>query len=202
MMQSVPSWRVCGGLFLTFARIALFVLGGGFAIVPIVEAEYVRRRRCLTEEAFADLLAVVQVSPGIMAANTAAFVGFRLAGWRGAFSAVAGAAFPSFVIICVVAMFFARLPTDGAVLQGAFLGIRAAVCGLVLSTACRMWRRIMVSPFAWCLAGSCFFGMVVLGVNAGLLIVVCAMAGLIRQLCGVKTAVSVLADRAPDGDLP
>lgn len=177
--------KVYADLFFTFARIALFVLGGGFAIVPIVEREFVRKRKSLSEDEFADLLAVIQITPGIMAANSAVYVGNKLAGFWGGFWALLGAAVPSFIIICFIASGFANLNTENVWLQGAFNGVRAAVCGLAAGTAWRMRKRILISMRAWVLV-SMAVALLLLKVNPALVILGGAAIGIISEYLAPK----------------
>lgn len=172
--------KVHADLFFTFARIALFVLGGGFAIVPIVEREFVRKRKSLSEDEFADLLAVIQITPGIMAANSAVYVGNKLAGFWGGFWALLGAAVPSFTIICFIAAGFADLETENVRLQAAFNGVRAAVCGLAAGTAWRMRKKILVSPKAWVLAAAAV-ALLLFKVNPALVILGGAAIGIASE---------------------
>lgn len=172
--------RIYADLFFTFARIALFVLGGGFAIVPIVEREFVRKRKRLSEDEFTDLLAVIQITPGIMAANSAVYVGNKLAGFWGGFWALLGAAIPSFAIICFIAAGFANLETENVRLQSAFNGVRAAVCGLAAGTAWRMRKKILVSPRAWILTAVAV-GLLLLKVNPALVILGGAAIGIVSE---------------------
>lgn len=171
-------------LFLTFFRIAFCVLGGGFAIVPMVEHEFVAKRKTMTDEEFADLLAVVQSVPGLMAANSAVYIGMRFRGVAGAAAALAGVALPSIVAILLVACVFGRELGAGESpwLAGAFLGIRAALCGLILSTAWRNGAKTLRSPFAWCLFLVAAFLLIVLKVNPAWVILGGAATGVLREL--------------------
>ncbi|MBP5290727.1 MAG: chromate transporter, partial [Paludibacteraceae bacterium] len=85
-------------LFWTFFKIGAFTLGGGYAMIPLVQREVVDNRRWLGEEEFLDLIALAQSAPGIIAVNTAVFVGYKVGGWRGLVLSVLGATLPSFLI--------------------------------------------------------------------------------------------------------
>ena len=119
-------------LFLTFARIGGLTFGGGYAMLPILQREVVEKRHWATEEELMDYYAIGQCTPGIIAVNTATFVGQGLAGSIGGIVATLGVVFPSLIIITVIAAFiqnFAHL----AIVQNAFAGIRVCVCVLIFN---------------------------------------------------------------------
>lgn len=144
--------RRCAILFWTFARIALFVLGGGLAMLPVIEETFAVKRKLLTEEEVLDMVAVSQTIPGVVAANCAVYVGMKVAGFLGAVSALAGAVLPSFVIILLIAVFFPSLDPQNPLLVGLFNGVRAAVTALIVCTAYRMFRKNCRAAFEIALA--------------------------------------------------
>ena len=93
-------------MFFTFMRIGLFTIGGGYAMIPLIEEQVVRRKQWLTAEELIDLIAVAQSCPGIFAVNISIFVGYRRQGIRGAFLCALGAVLPSFLIILAIALVF------------------------------------------------------------------------------------------------
>ena len=116
-------------LFTTFFKIGAFTLGGGYAMIPLVQREVVDRRGWIAEEEFLDLIALAQSAPGVIAVNTAVFVGCKIAGWRGVVMSVLGATLPSFLIILLIAMCFTRFREYPQV-EAVFKGIRPAVVAL------------------------------------------------------------------------
>ncbi|MGI6586083.1 MAG: chromate transporter, partial [Lutisporaceae bacterium] len=94
-------------IFLTFFKIGSFTIGGGYAMLPIIQREVVGNKKWLGEEEFLDSIAVTNSLPGPLAINCATFVGYRTAGYAGAAAAALGAVMPSFLIILVIAIFFA-----------------------------------------------------------------------------------------------
>lgn len=170
-------------LFVTFFRIALCVLGGGFAIVPMVEHEFVNKRKLLTDEDFADLLAVIQSIPGLMAANSAIYIGMRLRGFVGAIVALGGVALPSILAILLIALLFGQnIDTGGRRwLEGCFMGIRAGLCGLILATAWRNGRKTLQSPFAWMVFAVAIVLLIPLQINPAIVILLGAAAGVLRE---------------------
>ncbi len=116
-------------LFLIFAKIGLFTLGGGYAMLPLMERELVGPY--LSKQDFLDITAVAQSAPGIMAINVAILTGQRLHGLPGAVCAACGAALPSFIIILAIALFFRQF-ADNPVVRRVFRGVRPAVVALIL----------------------------------------------------------------------
>ena len=118
-------------LFGSFFKIGLFTFGGGYAMVPLIEAEVIERKKWLPQSEFLDLLTLAQSSPGPIAINTSVFIGYKVRGLRGAAAAALGAVLPSFIIILIVAIFFAEI-RHNAIVEAAFKGMRPAVVALIV----------------------------------------------------------------------
>ncbi len=116
--------------FLTFLKIGLFTIGGGYAMIPLIEREVVERRQWLKREEFLDLMSLSQALPGVFAVNFSIYIGHRLRGLRGSLALAAGVVLPSFVIILLVAMFFSAF-ADNRVVEAIFRGVRPAVVALI-----------------------------------------------------------------------
>lgn len=116
--------------FFIFVKIGLFTIGGGYAMVPLIEEEIVSRRKWLAKEEFIDLLALAQSAPGIFAVNISIFIGYRLRGIRGSLVTALGTILPSFLIILAIALFFHNFK-DNATVERIFKGIRPAVVALI-----------------------------------------------------------------------
>lgn len=127
-------------LFTIFLKIGAFTLGGGYAMLTMVEQAIVARKRYLGKDEFWDMIAVVQTLPGVFAINTALYVGYKLRGKRGAFVSAVGAALPSFVAILLIAMFFTEIK-DNEVVERIFRGVRPCVVALILVPAIRLIRK-------------------------------------------------------------
>ena len=130
-------------LFLTFARIGGLTFGGGYAMLPILQREVVEKKKWTTEEELMDYYAIGQCTPGVIAVNTATFVGQGLAGPIGGIVAPLGGGVPSRIIITVIAAFiqnFAHL----AIVQNAFAGIRVCVCVLIFNAVVKLWKKAVV----------------------------------------------------------
>lgn len=116
--------------FKTFFKIGAFTLGGGYAMIPIIEAEVVDKYKWIKKEEFLDLIAIAQSCPGVFAINVSIFIGYKLRKLRGALCTSLGTALPSFIIILLIAMFFKRFE-DNAMVEAIFRGIRPAVVALI-----------------------------------------------------------------------
>ena len=130
-------------LFLTFARVGACTFGGGYAMLPILQREIVEKKEWATEAELTDYFAIGQCTPGVIAVNTATFVGQKQKSIPGGIVATLGLVFPSIVIILVIAAFlqnFADLP----VVIHAFAGVRACVCALILSSVLKLRKSSLV----------------------------------------------------------
>ena len=119
-------------IFWSFLKIGAFTFGGGYAMIPLIQHEVIHRRRWIEERDFLDLLTLAQTAPGPIALNTAVFVGYKRRGYLGALSAIMGVIVPSFVVILIVAIFFASI-RDNAYVDAAFKGMRPAVVALIVA---------------------------------------------------------------------
>lgn len=131
-------------LFKTFFRIGIFTIGGGYAMIPLIEADVVDKRHWVSKEEFMDLVAVAQSCPGIFAANLSIFIGYRLRLLRGAMAAVAGTVLPSFVCILAIALCFHDFK-DYPVVEAMFRGIRPAVVALMAVPTFNMARTAHIN---------------------------------------------------------
>lgn len=132
-------------LFWVFLKIGTFTLGGGYAMIPLIQREIVDRKRWIDEEEFLNMIALAQAAPGIIAVNSAIFIGWRCGGWKGVVGAVAGAVLPSFVIILAIAMVFQNYKDQPAV-EAVFKGIRPAVVALI---AAPLWKMAKSAKISW-----------------------------------------------------
>lgn len=134
-------------LFLTYFKIGTFTLGGGYAMLPLIQREIVERKHWISEEEFVNMIALAQAAPGLIAVNSAIFIGWRCGGWKGVLGAVLGAVLPSFVIILTIAMIFSEWKNHPAV-EAIFKGIRPAVVALIVAPLVGMAKREIVSKKA------------------------------------------------------
>ncbi len=152
-MPEIPYWKKLWILFFTFAQIATLVVGGGYAILPVVEETFSKKNNWLTSEELLDMMGLVQTVPGIIACNSAIYVGRKVAGFGGILAAAFGVCLPSVLIILCIAIFFPDLDPKNPWLLGAFRGVRACVTALVTMTAFRMAKKVLKSWFEYTIAG-------------------------------------------------
>lgn len=126
-------------LFYTFAFVGVTTFGGGAAMLPILQREIVDKRGWATEEELTDYYAIGQCTPGIIAVNTATFIGYKRKGILGGVIATLGMIFPSIIIITAIAAFLSGF-ADLEFVKDAFAGIRACVCVLILSAVIKLWK--------------------------------------------------------------
>lgn len=130
-------------LFFTFAKIGLCTFGGGYAMLPILQRELVDNKGWATEEELADYYAVGQCTPGVIAVNTATFVGYNQMGWLGGVVATLGVVFPCLVIIMAIAAFLSNFMHLDVVVH-AFNGVRAGVVALIFSSILKLLKTSLV----------------------------------------------------------
>ena len=130
-------------LFFTFAKIGVCTFGGGYAMLPILQRELVDNKGWATEEELADYYAVGQCTPGVIAVNTATFVGYNRLGWLGGIVATLGVVFPCLVIIMAIAAFLSNFMHLNVVVH-AFNGVRAGVVALILSSVLKLLKTSLV----------------------------------------------------------
>lgn len=135
--------NIFADLFLTFARIGACTFGGGYAMLPILQRELVENKKWATEEQLADYYAVGQCTPGIIAVNTATFVGQSRAGIPGGVCATLGVVSPSIAIILVIAAFLSNFMDIPWVIH-AFNGVRAGVVALILTSVIKLIKNAVI----------------------------------------------------------
>ena len=169
-------------LYCTFFRIGLFTFGGGYAMLPLLQREIVEKKKWATEEEILDYFAVGQCTPGIIAVNTATFVGFKEKKLSGAIFATLGVVSPSLVIITVIATLLSNFAHIAAV-QNAFAGIRVAVCVLILNSVVKLWKKSVVDKLTLGIFLAVFLGSVLLSkVSPVVFIVAAAVLGIVVRV--------------------
>jgi len=126
-------------IFFSFLKIGMFTFGGGYAMLPLIEQELITKRKWIEQKEFLDLLTLAQSVPGPIAVNTSVFVGYKVRGFGGAVAALLGSVLPSFVIILVIAIFFADI-RHNPVIDAAFKGMRPAVVALIIGPVISLAR--------------------------------------------------------------
>ena len=167
-------------LFLTFARIGGLTFGGGYAMLPILQREVVEKRGWASEEELMDYYAIGQCTPGIIAVNTATFIGQRTAGIAGGIIATLGVVFPSLIIISVIAAFIQNF-ADLAVVQNAFAGIRVCVCVLIFNAVVKLWKKSVIDRKTFAIFIVVMIGSVLTDLSPIIFVILAAAAGIFLQ---------------------
>ena len=167
-------------LFLTFARIGGLTFGGGYAMLPILQREVVEKRGWASEEELIDYYAIGQCTPGIIAVNTATFIGQRTAGIAGGIIATLGVVFPSLIIISVIAAFIQNF-ADLAVVQNAFAGIRVCVCVLIFNAVMKLWKKSVIDRKTLAIFIVVMMGSVLTDLSPIVFVILAAAAGIFLQ---------------------
>jgi chromate transporter len=161
---------------MVFFRIGAFTIGGGYAMVPLIQEEICKKKKWSTDEEFIDIIAIAQSLPGVLAVNTATIVGYKLNGIPGVFSAVLGAILPSFVIILVIAAFFTEF-AKYKMTEYVFKGIRPAVVALIAYSVLKLGQKVGLSYFN-AAVGAIALILLLLGVHPIVVIIVSGVVGL------------------------
>ena len=167
-------------LFFTFARIGGLTFGGGYAMLPMLQKEVVEKRGWASEEELMDYYALGQCTPGIIAVNTATFVGQNTAGNLGGIVATLGVVFPSLIIITLIAMFLQNF-ADLAIVQNAFAGIRVCVCVLVFNAVVKLWKKAVVDKKTLLIFLIVMIGNFAFDIAPTIFVVLAALAGIILK---------------------
>ena len=164
-------------LFKIFFRVGAFTLGGGYAMVPIIEEEIVNKNQLLTGEEFLDILAMAQSLPGPLAVNMSTFVGYRIMKSRGAAVCAIGTVLPSFISILIIAKFLYNY-YDNPYISKFFMGIRPAVAGLIFSAAFKLRKALKKNMFTYLLVVTSLIVIILFKVNPVFMIIFSAFAGI------------------------
>lgn len=190
MNHNTPAQEVksLGTLFFTFFKIGLFTFGGGYAMIALLEEEFIQRRKWLDKDEFLDMTAIAESTPGPVAINSATYLGYKLAKVPGAATATVAVCLPSFLIIYAISLFFEQF-TQLTVIASAFKGIQVCVIYLIFSAGVRMLKALDKSPFATGVLAAVMLVMVGLslagvGVSSILLILLSGAAGVAAWLIG------------------
>lgn len=166
-------------LFLIFCRIGGFTFGGGYAMLPIIQKEIVEKRNWATDEEIIDYYAIGQCTPGIIAINTATFIGYKKKGIFGAIFATTGMVFPSIIIITAIGKFFQHFQ-DYEIIQNAFGGIRVVVVALIVNTVINMYKKSVNDNTGTIIFLISFIAIGFMKISPILIIIVSALIGIIK----------------------
>ncbi|MBQ9660452.1 MAG: chromate transporter [Bacteroidales bacterium] len=158
-MEKVSLWKLFG----VFAKMGAFTIGGGYAMLPLIEQE-MTSRGWISSEDIQDIIVLSQSAPGILAVNMAIYTGHRIRGVRGSIAAAVGAVLPSLVIILLIAMFFTQF-RENEIIKRIFQGIRPAAVALILVPAVRMAKSGCRQWWTWAVAIGSLLGVAFLKVS-------------------------------------
>lgn len=169
--------KIYADLSVTFAIIGVMTFGGGYAMLPMLEREVVNKKKWATSEELADYYAIGQCTPGVIAVNTATFIGQKIAGIPGGLFATLGVVFPSVIIIEIIAAFLSNF-ADNAYIGYAFAGIRICVAGLVASSVIRIGKTTVKNAVGAVIFVSVLLLSLFLNISPAILVVCASLMGI------------------------
>ncbi|EKD81084.1 MAG: hypothetical protein ACD_39C01987G0001 [uncultured bacterium] len=175
-------------IFLSFFKIGMFTLGGGYAMLPLIQREVVEKRQWVDNKEFIELLALAQTAPGPMAVNAAVFVGYKRKSVAGSLVATIGITLPSFLIILVIAMYLVSF-RENRYVESFFKGIRPAVVALIAAPLYSLGKAMKISWGGILLATSIAMAIAFAGVSPAIMVVLAALLGLLHGLYTKRTRV-------------
>ena len=170
-------------MFFTFARIGGLTFGGGYAMLPMLQKEVVEKRGWATEDELMDYYAVGQCTPGVIAVNTATFIGSKQKGILGSIFATAGVISPSIVIIGIIAAFIRNFAELAAV-KNAFAGIRVCVCVLIFNAVAKLYKKAVIDLPTTVIFVLVFLRSVLFDVSPAVYVVLAGAAGILIKNLG------------------
>lgn len=168
-------------LFLTFAKVGVCTFGGGYAMLPILQREVVDKKGWATEEELTDYFAIGQCTPGVIAVNTATFIGRKEKGVWGGILATLGVVFPSLVIITIIAAFLKNFADNPYVIH-AFNGVRACVCVLIFNAVVKLQKSSVIDTPTMIIFLVVFLLSAIWGISPAIMVVVAGVVGLALKL--------------------
>lgn len=172
-------------LFFTFMRIGGLTFGGGYAMLPVLQKEVVDKRGWATNEELMDYYAIGQCTPGVIAVNTATFIGSKNRGILGGIAATLGVVFPSLVIISVIAAFISNF-ADLAVVKDAFAGIRVCVFVLILNAVVKLGKASVKDALTLCICIAVLAASVLLDLSPIVFVLCAGIAGIVAKVLLAK----------------
>lgn len=170
-------------LFLTFCRIGGLTFGGGYAMLPMIQKEIVEKKKWATEDEVVDYYAVGQCTPGVIAVNTATFIGYKVKGILGGIVATLGVIFPSLIIIMVIASVLQNF-AQFEIVKHAFAGIRVAVVALIISSVIKLWKSSVKDYIGIALALVAFFLGAIIKISPIYIVIGAAIVGILSKGIG------------------
>ncbi|MCQ2436923.1 MAG: chromate transporter [Clostridia bacterium] len=178
-------FKILWQLYWAFLRIGGLTFGGGLAMLPMLKYELVEKKGWITEEELIDCYAIGQCTPGIIAINTATFVGYKSAGILGGIFSTLGMVTPSLVIITAIATCLEKFMYNEW-LQHALAGIRGVVCALMVNTVYSLGKKSLKNLFGWILCLAVFAVCVMTNIPTVVMVIVSAVIGILIHVFRTK----------------
>ena len=172
-------------MFITFAKVGVMTFGGGYAMLPILQREVVDNKGWATEEELIDYFAIGQCTPGVIAVNTATFIGQKKKGFSGAIAATLGVVFPSLVIISLLAGVIEAF-SHLVWVQNAFGGIRVCVCVLIANAVVKLYKKAIIDVPTLLIYLLVTLGSIFISVSPVVFVIFAAVAGILLNAMGGK----------------
>ena len=176
-------------LFIVFFKLGAFTIGGGIAMLPLLQNTLINEKKWFTKEEFMDIVAVCQSLPGVVAINMATYVGYRKKGLAGSIVSTFGVTIPSFIMILIIARFITSLGDNG-VLMGAMAGLRAAALGMVVVAMIQLMPAAVKNKWAMLAAVAAFVLIAVLRINTAYVILMFAVIGITVTFAGSRKTIA------------
>lgn len=165
-------------LFLAFAKVGVLTFGGGYAMLPILQREVVEKNNWASDEELMDYYAIGQCTPGVIAVNTATFIGQKRKGIIGGIITTLGVVLPSMIIITIVAAFISNF-ADLPIVKNAFAGVRVCVCVLIFNAVVKLWKTSVVDKATLIIFLGVFIGSVLTDLSPVVFVIITAIAGIV-----------------------
>ena len=182
-------------LFLSFAKVGIMTFGGGYAMLPILQREIVDKNGWATDEELADYFAIGQCTPGVIAVNTATFIGQKTAGTLGGILATLGVVFPSVVIISLLAGVIQQF-SHLEIVKHAFAGIRVCVCVLIFNSVLKLWKAAVTDRMTLVIFAAVLVAATLTDISPVIFVIIAAVLGII-----IKTLSGVMSNKVPSSGM-
>ncbi len=177
----MTKFRELLNLYWAFFRIGAFTFGGGYAMLPILEKEIVEKYKWATLEEIMDYFAIGQCTPGVIAVNTATFVGYKNRGVLGGITATLGVVSPSIVIISLIALVLESVYKN-PIAQHAFAGIGVAVCAVLIQAVAKIGKSGLIDKVTWIIGIAAFLLAFFLKASTIVIIIAAGIAGVVCRM--------------------
>lgn len=184
-------------LFIVFFKLGAFTIGGGIAMLPLLQNTLINEKKWFTKEEFMDIVAVCQSLPGVVAINMATYVGYKKKGLVGSIVSTFGVTIPSFTMILIIARFITSMGDNG-VLMGAMAGLRAAALGMVVVALIQLMPAAIKNKWAMLAAIVAFVLIAILKVNTAYVILLFAGLGIAVTFAGSRRTVAAAEGAAAE----